>query len=255
LVEVVSKSAAPSMLALSAAHRALPRFAGALGLAAAALAIAPAAGCERADGLANGAGCGACSGDCAYTLGTCAAAGRVCDADHFVETGTAGETCDGTRASLQGNVVVALMSGTVNVTINDFALMADVVGGTVALEADPMCMASTSAPCRDSVIAIELSLSGFTFDGRPWSNGVVRVDGPFGAADDGEGIDASSGPPFAASFVVDGNKTVVAQATAQSIVVQGAESTTASIVVTGSLSFTFGGYTVSLGIVGSGARP
>jgi hypothetical protein len=221
--------------------------------------------CDRAicpnklDLVSDGPKCGPCAGSCPNAAGVCRDAGLVCDAAHVSPVGVTPPACSVGRAQLGGGIVAAVAGdGIASITLNDFNLSTTITGGTISLNRHVAgCVPSSTVPCTYSVLAVDFTLADFEFDTLNWQNGLLRATGVYEGVDSGEGVDVGSALPFTARFDVDDQKTVIAQASSQSMVVQGVASVPANggaganLLITGSLSFTFGSYAMKASLAGS----
>jgi hypothetical protein len=204
------------------------------------------AGCEtKYDQLKSGDGCRS-EDTLAGARGRCSGDQLVCQLGMYDGDGVASNGCESTLQATGDTFLFQLSTrGMAILTINEYRFDNDTAGGWVAV-AGPVttCDASPSSPCHYELLALQLGIPSFLFDGMDWTDGLIELPQPLSVVDQGNGISIPEGTTFVASFMIEGNKRVVSRGTAMShsgIVTNG---TQLVFDMSSELRIPFGGYTL-----------
>lgn len=190
-------------------------------------------GCRSEDALAGARG--RCSGD-----------QLVCQLGMYDGDGVASNGCESTLQPSSDTFLFQLSTwGMAILTINEYSFTNDTAGGWVAI-AGPVttCDARPSSPCHYELLALQLGIPSFLFDGMDWTDGLIELPQPLSVVDHGNGISIPEGTTFVASFTIEGQKRVVSRGTTVShagIVTNGTQLT---FTMNSDLRIPFGGYTL-----------
>ena len=203
-------------------------------------------GCQtKYDQLTSGGGCHS-DDTLAGVKGQCSSDQLVCQLGIYDGDGVSSNGCESTlRPSSDYTLLQLATPGSGLLKINDYSFNTDTAGGWVAL-AGPVstCQGRPSSPCSYQLLAFQLGISSFLFDGMEWTAGLIELPKPLSVVDEGDGIIIPEGTTFVASFMIEGKKQVVSQGTvvsAASIVTNGTQLT---FTMTSDLRIPFGGYTL-----------
>ena len=202
------------------------------------------AGCQsKLDQLTSGGGCRV-DDTVAGVMGRCPNEQLACALGWFDRDGVSANGCEGTLQPSSEYTALQLANGSVIfMTINEYDFVTDTAGGWVAI-AGPACQARISAPCHYDLLAFQLAIPSFRFDGLMWTDGLLELPKPLPVVDNGEGLIIPPGSTFVASFVVEGEKHVVSQGAAQNGAAMQTHDTTVSFTMDSHLQIPFGGYKV-----------
>ncbi|HJX65150.1 MAG TPA: hypothetical protein VJ860_14510 [Polyangia bacterium] len=202
------------------------------------------AGCGPSllDQLTNGGGCSA--DDTVGVRGRCPNEQLACEIGWFDRDGISANGCESMLQPSSEYSLFALDTGaTIWMTINEYEFGNDSAGGWVAI-AGPACTALPATPCRYDLLAFQIGIRSFRFDGLQWTDGLLELPKPLPVVDNGQGLIIPPGSTFVASFVIEGHKRVVSQGTG----VEGANvqsnGTSLTLTTGGDLRLPLGGYVV-----------
>ena len=208
------------------------------------------AGCDESllDQLTSGGGC---SADDAVNgvRGRCPNEQLACELGWFDRDGVSANGCEGMlQPSSEYSLFALDATGLVVMLINEYKMTASTTGGWIAI-AGPACNAVPTTPCSYDLLALQIGMTGFTFDSLEWTDGLIELPKPMPVIDDGVGPIVPPGSTFVASFVIEGQKRVVSQGTTPhgaALLTNGLTNGTRLTFSTGpgDLRLPFGGYTV-----------
>lgn len=206
---------------------------------------------SKIDQIKNGGGC--VDESSAGTVGRCPGEVSACQVGFADVDGTTANGCE-TALVPAGDYRLFRVAngGMAQLVTNGYPLDVDVTGGWVALRG-AVCTARMSAPCSYELLALQVQVSDFVFDGLAFTDGAFMLPKPLAVVDDGEGAIVPAGSGIVGTFTVGGKKRVVSLGTASkgmAVQTDGKDMTT-----TGSgLVLSFGGCTMEVSMTASG-RP
>jgi len=203
------------------------------------------AGCgeSKLDQLTNGGGCSA-DDTVAGVRGRCPNEQLACALGWFDRDGASANGCEGVLQPSGDYSLFALNThGMIHLTINGYEFDNDSAGGWVAF-AGPACTASPTAPCSYDLLALQIGIPSFRFDGLEWTDGLLELPKPLSVIDNGQCLAVPPGSTFVASFEVGGQKRIVSQGTTQGGACIVTDGTSLTLMTDGDLRLPFGGYVV-----------
>jgi hypothetical protein len=245
LVPSWRKCSNPDVNALTAAKLAI-RVAGwfAIGIAI------QACDSSKVDKITSGGGCEANAS--ANTVGRCPNGISVCDVGFVDHDGASANGCEaGLDATRDYDLFRIADGGVALFTMNDYGLGNDVIGGWCAIRG-PECQATPASPCTYDLLALQVRISDFVFDGVAWTDGVFALPRSIVAVDQGDGLVVPAGSDVVGTFMVGGQKRVVSLGTTIHGIAVQVEDGRGTETTTGDLTLSFGGYTMEVHVAARG---